>query len=160
LLSDLIPLIFVIGLAAYFSEGKKIKDLFPLAIILLIPVFDSTSDLMGIYIFLLFVAFIFFMFFETKRKIIWAGFYIIITAVRLFISSEINLAFYVSLGISAGLIYLYLRQEYIKKNATYFFIISAIPVLAVYFASHWGQIPQTKAIIDTQVKVMALTDNM
>ncbi len=161
--TDFIILLFAAGLGLYFTGGKKMKDLIPLVVILII------SAMLSIYggekkdvdfTLLILLPVLFYFFYERDKRIIVASLFIALVVLRLVSVFEIGLALCVYAGIAGVLFFLHAYPKLIKNNSSSFFVLAFVPVALIYFAANRDLVPSTQFAYETFYKAEEIKTNI
>lgn len=146
--ADFLVLLLTVGLAIYFTGGKKIKDLISLIILILLIGLFFINGIKPVVRLIIFLPLFFFVFYETKKRSISILIFSLLLLFFIFLSPKIilELATYSSAIIVFILLFLHLRPQLIQSRSATFFALLFVPVMIIYFVSNNDQFPQSEIV--------------
>ncbi len=145
----LMMMLYAAALALFFNGTKKLKEIIPIALTLIIIILFEFKGYKVNYELLFLLPAIFYLFFETNKKPIALLLIVVSITLNLIATFLINMALGFYLVNVSILVFLYFFPQNQKSRATFFFLLALVPLMLLHFAMEWNRLPQNDILYST-----------
>ena len=145
----LMMMLFAAALALFFNGTKRLKEIIPIALTLVLIVLFKFKGYKVNYELLFLMPAIFYLFFETNKKLVALLLIAVSITLNLIVTFKINLGLGFYLVCISILILLYFFPKHQKNSGSFFFMLALVPLTLLHFSMEWNRLPNNEILYNT-----------